>query len=483
MTDRGDPEDAGSGAASLRARQAEVVAALALPGLAVLAELRTIVRLAAALLDAPCATVNILDTELQCQLATHGFAGSTSPRADSVCEQTRQLTEDVFASADLRADPRFSANPWVDGRSGRVRAYVSAPLRVEDVVIGTLCVFDPEPREFGPDDLERLADLADVVVALLERDRQARRAEELATELTRVHAFDVALLDALPVGVLAVDGAGRVQQFNRVCRDWHGEVPFGERLRPTGEDFGDLLAADGVTPLQPADMPSYRTLNEGRVQDLEIVSVPRSGPARRLSVTGEAIHGPDGVLLGAVVTMADVTRQRELEDRLRADALHDPLTGLPHRGLLVDRVQHGLLTTARSGLPVAVLFCDLDGFKAVNDRYGHPAGDVVLRETARRLQAVLRPGDTVGRIGGDEFVAVCPSVPGEAAAAALVARVVEAVGAPVVVGADADGPLQVRVGVSVGVALSRGADDVDALLARADEEMYRVKRERHAALR
>jgi diguanylate cyclase (GGDEF)-like protein len=132
---------------------------------------------------------------------------------------------------------------------------------------------------------------------------------------------------------------------------------------------------------------------------------------------------------------------------------------------------------------VAVLFCDLDGFKAVNDRYGHPAGDVVLRETARRLQTVLRPGDTVGRIGGDEFVAVCPSVPGEAAAAALVARVVEAVGAPVVVGTDADGPLQVRVGVSVGVALSRGTDDVDALLARADEAMYRVKRERQAAPR
>jgi diguanylate cyclase (GGDEF)-like protein len=468
---------------ALRNRQAEVVAALALPGLAVQVELETIVRLAAALLAAPFATVNVLDSELQCQLATHGFTGSTSSRAESLCEQTRQLTEAVFASADLLADPRFAANPWVDGRYASVRAYLSAPLRVEDVVIGTLCVFDPDPREFTPGDLQRLADLADVVVALLERDRQARRAEELATELSRAHAFDLALLDALPVGVLAVDGAGRVQQLNRVCREWHGDVPVGDRLRPAGEDFGDLFAADGSTPLRSTDMPSQRTLEEGRVQDLEIVAVPRSGAARRLSVTGEAIYDRDGELLGAVVAMADVTRQRDLEERLRADALHDPLTGLPHRGLLIDRVDHGLTATSRSGLPLAVLFCDLDGFKAVNDRYGHPAGDIVLRETAHRLQAVLRPGDTVGRLGGDEFVAVCPGVPGEAAADALVARIVEAVGAPVVVGADADGPVQVRVGVSVGVALAGGADDVDALLARADAAMYRVKRERHAGVR
>ena len=89
----------------------------------------------------------------------------------------------------------------------------------------------------------------------------------------------------------------------------------------------------------------------------------------------------------------------------------------------------------------------------------------------------------MGRLGGDEFVAVCPGVPGEAAAAALAARVVEAVGAPVVVGCGADGPVEVRVGVSVGIALSTGADVADAVLARADEAMYRVKRERHAAAR
>ncbi|WP_138757380.1 sensor domain-containing diguanylate cyclase [Modestobacter altitudinis] len=470
-------------ATTLRARQAQVVAGLRLSDLAAEAELGTIVRLAAALLGAPCATVNVLDTAEQCQLATHGFVGGPSPREESLCEQTRRLTEDVFASTDLLVDERFRANPWVDGRYGRVRGYVSAPLRVEQVVIGTLCVFDPEPHAFTPLDLQRLADLADVVVALLERDRQAQRAEALTAELARAHAFDRALLDALPVGVLAVDEQGRVQQFNQVCRDWHGPVRLGERLAPVGQTFGSLFAADGRTPLRPEDMPSARALGEGRVQDLEIVAAPPSGPARRLSVTGSAIRDSDGGLLGAVVALADVTRQRELEDRLRAEALHDPLTGLPNRGLLVDRVEHGLTTTARTGLPLAVLFCDLDGFKAVNDEHGHPAGDVVLQETARRLQTVLRPGDTVGRLGGDEFVAVCPGVPGEAAAAALAARIVAAVGAPVVVGRGPTGPVEVRVGVSVGVTLATGADVAGAVLARADEAMYRVKRERRSGVR
>ena len=114
-------------AATLRARQAQVVAGLGLPDLAAEAELGTLVRLAAALLGAPCATVNVLDTAQQCQLATHGFVGGPSPREESLCEQTRQLTEDVFASADLLVDDRFRANPWGDGRYGRVRAYVSAP--------------------------------------------------------------------------------------------------------------------------------------------------------------------------------------------------------------------------------------------------------------------------------------------------------------------------------------------------------------------
>ncbi|MGY1820966.1 diguanylate cyclase domain-containing protein [Geodermatophilus sp. SYSU D00079] len=449
------------------------------PGALADAELHTIVRLAAALLEAPCATANILGVEEQCQLATHGFVGGSSPRTESLCHQTRGLTEGVFACADLREDPRFATNPWVDGRRGHVRGYASAPLRVDGAVIGTLCVFDPEPHEFSALDLRRLADLAEVVVALLERVRQSRLVGELAAQLARARAFDQALLDALPVGVVAADAEGRLQLVNRVSRSWHGAAGPEDVLGAGVARHLGLYGPDATTLLRDEELPLTRVLRGESVGEVEVVAAAGSGPGRRLSVTGAPIHGPDGELLGGVVTMADITRQRQLEDQLRAEALHDTLTGLPHRGLLVDRVRHGLQGSVRSGTPVAVLFCDLDGFKAVNDSWGHAAGDAVLRETARRLQTAVRPGDTVGRLGGDEFLVVCPDVPTEAAAAVVAERIERAVGAPLVVDGGPAGGVEVRVGVSVGAALSRPGDAPETLLTRADEAMYRVKRDHH----
>src|SRR6185503_9241590 len=107
-------------------------------------------------------------------------------------------------------------------------------------------------------------------------------------------------------------------------------------------------------------------------------------------------------------------------------AQHDALTGLPNRTLLTDRIEHALQRRSSGSGPLALLFCDLDGFKAVNDAYGHQIGDAVLKMTAARLSSVVRPEDTVARIGGDEFVVLCEAL-GDAASATLVAaRVREA---------------------------------------------------------
>ncbi|MCR6685239.1 bifunctional diguanylate cyclase/phosphodiesterase [Pseudoxanthomonas sp.] len=151
-------------------------------------------------------------------------------------------------------------------------------------------------------------------------------------------------------------------------------------------------------------------------------------------------------------------------------ALHDPLTRLPNRMLLRDRMEHAIEASAGSGQPFAVLFMDLDGFKAVNDAYGHQKGDALLVETGRRVRAVLRSQDTLARLGGDEFVLLA-HVDGPSDAAVLAETIIEAVSVPVQI----DG-LELAVSTSIGIAMhpADGADERE-LMAHADAAMYHAK--------
>ncbi|WP_336033320.1 diguanylate cyclase domain-containing protein [Geodermatophilus sp. FMUSA9-8] len=453
------------------------------------AELAAVVRVAAAVTGVPCATLNLLDACEQHQLVPHGFLGCSSPAEESLCAVMTAEGPRVRVYGDLAAEPRYAGNPWVDGRRAAVRAYASAPLVVDGIVVGTLCVFGTAPHAFPADAGDRLADLAGVVVALFQRSRQARQlavlaaaraadrdqAQAAAAHAARSEAFTRALLEALPVGVVAADADGRITLFNRLGRQWHG-LPEEYADRPAGaqltedvvERFG-LCTPDGRR-LALAEVPLARVYTEGRVRDAHM-AIDRPGhPLRVLSASGTRVRDDAGRPTGAVVAMMDVTAQVELEARLREAALHDALTGLPNRALLLDRMEQALRVQDREGLPAAVLYCDLDGFKQVNDTLGHAAGDAALLRMAAALTSVVRPGDTVARIGGDEFVVLCPATATETAARGLADRLSAALASP------ADGGPALRS--STGLALSRAGDTPDTLLSRADAAMYAVKRSR-----
>jgi diguanylate cyclase (GGDEF)-like protein len=163
----------------------------------------------------------------------------------------------------------------------------------------------------------------------------------------------------------------------------------------------------------------------------------------------------------------------DLKEQLRHQALHDPLTGLPNRTLFLDRVRHAVDTAGRSRIWPAVLYMDLDGFKPVNDTFGHEAGDVLLRTVADRLRGCLRPADTAARLGGDEFVLLLNGPIDRLGVARIVERVRAQLDVPVLLG---DGVVT-TVGASIGIAIGdAGTPDADTLVRNADIAMYTAKR-------
>jgi len=159
------------------------------------------------------------------------------------------------------------------------------------------------------------------------------------------------------------------------------------------------------------------------------------------------------------------------EQQLAHRALHDALTGLPNRVLFLDRLTYALAQTDRQESSVGVFFLDLDGFKGVNDRLGHLAGDELLRSIAGRLLAWVRPGDTVSRFGGDEFTVLVREVSGAEEALAIAQRLTEAVRTPVAVAGE-----EVSLTPSIGIGLGRSTDRPEDLLDLADRAMYVAKR-------
>ena len=166
----------------------------------------------------------------------------------------------------------------------------------------------------------------------------------------------------------------------------------------------------------------------------------------------------------------DVTDDRESERHWRHRALHDPLTGLPNRALLDDRLEHAVVTAARDPRSLAVLFVDLDAFKRINDERGHAVGDQVLREVAGRMARSVRSADTVGRWGGDEFLVIAERLEDPAVAADLADRIVASCDSPI---DTENGP--VTVGVSVGLAHLDEHDTADRLVRAADFALQRLR--------
>ena len=285
-----------------------------------------------------------------------------------------------------------------------------------------------------------------------------------SSDALRVYASLLrAVFDDVPVGIAVIEPDGRMALWNRELDELVPETASGGPQR----DLTGLLLALRRAALEPAEVDRLEAaLADPDADDSFELPLVDSG-ALAVSV-GALSHGDGAHLLCMRDASGELRARRELEHR----ALHDALTNLPNRELLLDRLAVALARRVRAGTSVGVIFIDLDRFKKINDEYGHAVGDEVLVSVASRLQREVRDGDTVARYGGDEFVVLCEDLASDATAAPLARRLEMAIAAPVTAGGRL---LEVTTSVGVVVESDPGSDP-EAVLARADAEMYRHKR-------
>ena len=265
-------------------------------------------------------------------------------------------------------------------------------------------------------------------------------------------------------GVVVSDNDGFFQYVNPTFAAQHA----GTVEELTGAHLSDFYREEDLaTQVQPIIAAAL----ENGIGRGEVTRLRRDGTQFPARITLSLLRDEAGALIGRVLCVQDITAQRQLEEELRQAALYDPLTRLPNRRLLRDRVEHALVLRARRHTGVAALFVDLDGFKAVNDTFGHEVGDEVLVEIARRLGDRVRRSDTLARYGGDEYVMLLEELVDREHAAEIGRRVLAGFSQPVRTVAG-----HLPVSASIGIHVATDDDDYDALLRAADRAMYDAKR-------
>jgi len=279
-------------------------------------------------------------------------------------------------------------------------------------------------------------------------------------------------LDSGSDGLFDIDvTAGEI----RLSGQWFSIMGYNEE-----ENFSRLVK--WLTLMHPDDLPRARSRVIEHYKGLtakfecEYRIRAKTGSYVWISARGKVVaRDASGRALRMIGTHIDITKRKKAEALIEHMALHDPLTGLPNRNLFRDRLGQELADLDRNGGSFAVLACDLDRFKVVNDTLGHGAGDALLRSVAARLTAIVREGDTVARLGGDEFAIILRHTDQPQEASAIAARIIEAVEQP----SDAGGSTT-SVGISIGIAVASGRRSTvsaENLIKNADLALYRAKAE------
>ena len=417
-----------------------------------------LVHAAAAICGTPIALISLIDHDRQWFKANVGLEGvSETPRAISFCTHAIEQ-RDLFVVEDAQLDPRFATNPLVTG-DPRIRFYAGAPLHLADgAAVGTLCVIAREPLRLTDQQREVLRQLGRTAVHLLEGRRALLSEVGLRQEAERISS-------GMPIGLYATDGEGACTFTNPRWQEIYGLNL--EESRGSGW-------ADTIHPEDRSAVFAEWTQAAAEARDFEMGFrlLRRDGSVINVHSQAKALRDPAGVITGFLGFVQDVTTEVALREELQHQASHDALTQLLNRRAFDARLSQCLQQPAQPGQPGhALLYIDLDQFKIINDAAGHAAGDRLLVQVARLLEAFRSPEASLARLGGDEFGLLLPhcTVAEAEATAGGIIRVLEDV-------RYQEAEQRFRIGVSIGVVPLVGQGfDPDAVMQAADTSCFAAK--------
>jgi diguanylate cyclase (GGDEF)-like protein/PAS domain S-box-containing protein len=297
-----------------------------------------------------------------------------------------------------------------------------------------------------------------------------RRALALAEQASQERALASAVFETSSQGIVVTDPDGVILTANQAFCQLSGyplEQIRGERT--------NLLKSGLHDQAFYAELWST-LLSTGHWQG-DLWNRVGSGELQRHHLTINAVRNSSGATRQYVAMLEDITNRFRAEEAVRYQALHDPLTGLGNRQLLMEQLQRDLALAERHGQSLGLLYVDLDGFKAVNDCHGHAVGDRVLEQVAARFRAAIRQSDLLARLGGDEFVVLVPQAGGSAELRTLAAKLVAAARLPF---PELNLPIQISASVGIARFPDHGTT-ADALLLAADQAMYAAKEACHGS--
>ncbi|MDR3393873.1 MAG: diguanylate cyclase [Parasulfuritortus sp.] len=417
------------------------------------------VQLAAYICQTPIAAISLVDERRQWFKAIVGLDARETSRDVAFCAHTI-LQDETMIVPDAQKDIRFCDNPLV-ASAPDIRFYAGVPLVTADGYhLGTLCVIDRVPRELTDEQLEAIKVLANNIMAHLDLRLSHKHIRQYVDDLQ----LAATIFDASSEAMVVTDAENRIITVNPAFT-----ATTGYSINEVVGRTPNLLKSGKQSEAFYQEM--WHTLDASGHWNGEVWNLRKNGELYAEWLSINVIYNEDGTKRLHVAIFSDITKKKQAEELIWSHANYDHLTQLPNRRLFRDRLEQSIKMAHRTGNSLALLFIDLDRFKAVNDSHGHDIGDTLLKMAAIRIQQCVRDMDTVARMGGDEFTVILSQLSDPSYADNIAEVIIQTLSGPFTIDGEA-----LLVSASIGITnYPADANDLDQLIKNADKAMYAAK--------